>query len=117
MSLDIQLRRCNRSDADALALIGKATFLETFAGVLSGGDIINHCASAHSAEQYEDWLGDSTFQLWLAEVQPGQAPIGFMVVAPAALPLPDVSSRDLEIKRIYILSKFHGGGIGKRFVA
>jgi ribosomal protein S18 acetylase RimI-like enzyme len=116
LSLEIQLRRCTKSDADSLTLIGQATFLETFAGVLAGRDIIKHCASAHSAELYSTWLDDLEYQLWVAEVEPGQAPIGFMVVAPAQLPLPDISSTDLEIKRIYILSKFHGGGIGKRFL-
>ncbi len=29
----------------------------------------------------------------------------------------DISASDLELKRIYILSKFHGGGLGKRLVA
>ena len=116
MSSDIQVRRCTTSDADALALIGKASFLETFAGILDGGDIVNHCARAHCADLYARWLDDAAYQLWIAEIQPGQAPIGFMVVAPADLPLPDSSSQDLEIKRIYILSKFHGGGIGKRFI-
>lgn len=40
-----------------------------------------------------------------------------MVVAPAQLPLPDIDKQDLEIKRIYILSRFQGGGTGKRLVA
>ena len=117
MSTDIQVRRCTTLDADALALIGKASFLETFAGVLGGSDIVTHCASAHCAALYGRWLGDAAYQLWIAEIAPGQAPIGFMVVAPADLPVPDSSSKDLEIKRIYILSKFHGGGIGKQFIA
>jgi ribosomal protein S18 acetylase RimI-like enzyme len=116
LSIDIQLRQCTRSDADVLALVGQATFLETFAGVLAGRAIVTHCANAHSAELYSMWLDDPEYRLWVAEVEPGQAPIGFMVVAPAQLPLPDVSSKDLELKRIYILSKFHGGGIGKRFL-
>jgi ribosomal protein S18 acetylase RimI-like enzyme len=116
LSIDIQLRRCTTSDADALALIGQATFLETFAGVLAGRAIIQHCANAHSAELYGAWLDDPAYQLWIAEIAPGQAPIGFMVVAPPELPLPGISGNDLELKRIYILSRFHGGGIGKRFL-
>ena len=39
------------------------------------------------------------------------------MVAPPQLPLEDVSSADLEIKRIYLLSKFQGGGVGKRLLA
>ena len=116
MPTDIKVRRCTADDAEALALIGQASFLETFAGVLGGADIVSHCARAHTAEVYASWLADAAYQLWIAEVQPGEAPIGFMVVAPADLPLSDISGQDLEIKRIYILSKFHGGGIGKRLI-
>lgn len=39
-----------------------------------------------------------------------------MVIAPPQLPLPDTTG-DLELKRIYLLGKFQGGGLGKRFVA
>jgi ribosomal protein S18 acetylase RimI-like enzyme len=38
-----------------------------------------------------------------------------MVIAPPQLPLPDTSG-DVELKRIYLLSKFQGCGIGKRLV-
>lgn len=116
MTSDIQIRPCASGDEDALSLIGQATFLETFAGVLGGRDIISQCAVAHSAEIYRGWLADPSFKLWLAEVNPGSAPVGFMVVAPAQLPLPDGSDRDLEIKRIYLLRPFQGGGMGTRMV-
>lgn len=39
-----------------------------------------------------------------------------MVVAPPQLPLPDAAG-DLELKRIYLLGKFQGGGIGKRLLS
>ena len=116
MATDIQLRSCAPGDEVALALVGQATFLETFAGILVGRDILTHCANAHSAEIYRTWLADPSYALWLAEVTPGNAPIGYMVVAPAQLPLPDITSDDLELKRIYLLGKFRGGGIGKRLV-
>lgn len=59
---------------------------------------------------------DPKCALWLVESNPGSAPVGFMVVAPPQLPLPDTEG-DLELKRIYLLGRFHGGGIGKRLVA
>lgn len=116
VTLSIHIRQCTADDADALALIGQATFLETFAGVLAGPDIVAHCQHAHSVALYREWLADAGYALWLAEVAPGSAPVGFMVVAPAQLPLADLSSRDVEIKRIYILSKFQGGGTGAKFI-
>jgi ribosomal protein S18 acetylase RimI-like enzyme len=116
LSSPVHIRPCTFDDADALALIGQATFLETFAGVLAGPDIVAHCQNAHAAQQYQTWLADPSFALWIAEVEPGHAPVGFMVLAPAQLPLPDLSHRDVEVKRIYILSKFQGGGTGSRLL-
>lgn len=115
MTIDIRIRRCTSADAPALALIGQCTFLETYADVLEGAAIIAHCAKAHSLELYTAWLADPAYGLWLAEA-PGGAPVGFMVVAPPDLPLHDVCEQDAEIKRIYLLSKFQGGGVGRRFL-
>lgn len=109
-------RRCAPGDEAALALVGQATFLETFAGILDGEDILAHCAQAHAADLYRKWLSYPGYALWLVETQPGNAPVGYMVVAPPQLPLPDTSG-DLELKRIYLLGRFHGGGIGKRLVS
>lgn len=115
MAADTNLRPCVPGDEASLALVGQATFLETFAGILAGTDIVAHCAQAHTAEIYRGWLTDSRYALWLVESNPGNAPVGFMVVAPPQLPLPDTAG-DLELKRIYLLGKFQGGGIGKRLV-
>ncbi len=116
MGTDTHIRRCAPGDEAALALVGQATFLETFAGILGGDDIVVHCAKAHTVELYRTWLADPSHGLWLAESSPGNAPIGYMVTAPPQLPLPDTSD-DVELKRIYLLSKFQGSGVGKRLVA
>ena len=113
----IRIRTCSSGDEAVLALIGQATFLETFADVLEGQNILTHCINAHSVEYYRNWLIDSRYKLWLVEINPGSAPIGYMVVSPAELPLPDLSDRDLELKRIYIFSRFQGKGLGKELVS
>ena len=117
MTSAIHIRRCSAADADALALIGQATFLETFAGVLAGPAIIAHCKAAHATELYREWLQNPLCAIWIAEVAAGGAPVGFMVVAPAQLPLADLSHEDVELKRIYLLSKFHGSGTGSAFIS
>lgn len=117
MATEIKIRPCSPGDENALALVGQATFLETFAGLLAGRDIVSHCVTAHAVELYRSWLDDPNYKLWLVETESGSAPVGFMVVAPAQLPLPDITKQDLEIKRIYLLSKFQGGGTGKKLVA
>ncbi len=112
---DIAIRRCVPGDEAALSLVGQATFLETFAGVLGGADIVGHCAEAHSPALYRQWLADPCNALWLVEAAPGGAPVGYMVVAPPQLPVPDTDG-DREIKRIYLLGKFRGGGLGRRLL-
>lgn len=112
------IRRAAAGDADALALVGAATFLDTFAGVLDGADIVAHCRKQHSAEAYAQALADPAVALWLAETA-GAAPVGFAMLTPPHLPdLPPQQQRagDLELKRIYLLSRFHGGGTGRRLM-
>lgn len=115
MTVDIHIRRCTSADVAALALIGQCTFLETYADVLEGAAILAHCAKAHSLALYQAWLADPAYQLWLA-LAPGGAPVGFMVVGIADLPLAGLCDQDVEIKRIYLLSKFQGAGVGKRLI-
>ena len=45
------IRSCTPADAQALALVGAATFLETFAGVLDGQAIVAHCEQAHDPDR------------------------------------------------------------------
>jgi ribosomal protein S18 acetylase RimI-like enzyme len=117
MSAPVQVRRCEPSDEAALSLVGKATFLETFAGVIEGKDIVAHCEKAHSPRVYGKWLADARYELSLAEAAPGNAPVGYMVLGPADLPLNDLADSDSELKRIYILRRFQGSGLGKALLA
>ena len=112
----ISLRPCVKGDEQALALVGQATFLEAFAGILDGADIIAHCQRQHDAQLYRDWLALPAMRLWLAEATPGGAPVGYLVLSPASLPVPDPRPDDLEIKRIYLLHRFQGQRVGQRLM-
>jgi ribosomal protein S18 acetylase RimI-like enzyme len=107
------IRRADRNDVPALALVGAATFLETFAGLLDGKGIVAHCAQAHSVAAYQAYLENGAVA-WLAETDDGQAPVGFALVAQPALP--GARAGDLELKRIYTLSRFHGLALGKALI-
>lgn len=115
MTIPVTCRRARPGDEQALALVGAATFLETFAGILDGAAIVEHCRKAHAPAQYAAWLADARCALWLAEAAPGRTPVGYAVVAPADLPTAD-AGRDLELKRIYLLGRFQGGGTGGRLL-
>lgn len=112
----INIRRCGPGDETALSIVGQATFLETFAGILSGKDILGHCTRQHSTEKYAGWLRDPASGIWIAEVEPREAPVGYLVLTKPDLPLPDISGDDAEVKRVYLLSRFRGAGLGHRLM-
>ncbi len=103
------IREAGYDDASALALIGGATFLETFAGILDGDAIVAHCAAQHVDAAYRTFLAGGS-RAWIAEAQPGGAPIGFALIGKPDLAV--AGEGDIELKRIYALARFHGTGLG-----
>lgn len=114
--MEVTVRPCDANDAAALALVGQATFLETYAGALPKTDILAHCRVEHGEARYAEWLADPRYGLWIAEVDEGRAPLGYAVLSPPDLPVP-LAEDDIELKRIYLLHRFHGVGIGARLMA
>jgi ribosomal protein S18 acetylase RimI-like enzyme len=112
----INIRRCVPGDEVALSIVGQASFLDTFAGILCGKDILGHCVRQHSSEKYAGWLRDPASVAWIAEVEPGQAPVGYLVLTKPDLPLRDISPDDAEVKRVYLLNRFRGAGLGRRLM-
>jgi ribosomal protein S18 acetylase RimI-like enzyme len=113
MQLDgIALRQCTVDHASTLALIGAATFLESFAGTLDGASIVAHCHKQHAAEVYSKYLSHPETRAELAVAEPGDAPVGYSLLTEPDLPLADLSADDIELKRIYLLSRFQGNGRG-----
>jgi ribosomal protein S18 acetylase RimI-like enzyme len=110
---EINLRDCLPGDEGALALVGAATFLETFAGLLTGPDIVAHCRVQHAASQYAAWLANTKYRLCIAELR--GAAVGFAVLSPPDLPVA-VTQDDIELKRIYLLHRFQGAGLGRRLL-
>jgi ribosomal protein S18 acetylase RimI-like enzyme len=108
----VSLRAAGVDDAPALATIGSATFLESFAGILEGASILMHCQHQHSPETYRKYLAHSETRAWLAVVPPGDAPIGYAMLTTPDLPLSDLSDADIELKRIYVFSRYQRSGAG-----
>lgn len=107
----ITIRPCGPQDAEALALVSRATFLEAYADVLPASDILAHCEVQNRPELYCDWLSTPGWRAWLAEIADTRAPVGFSLSCPPDLPLP-TGPGDVELKRIYLLHRFQGGGTG-----
>jgi ribosomal protein S18 acetylase RimI-like enzyme len=101
----VSLRPATPQDAEALALVGAATFLEAFTWMLPGSDIIAHCTRNHTAQSYRDYLAKPDTRITLA-VTGGGAPVGYAMLSAPDLPTFDVQPDDIELKRIYLFSRF-----------
>jgi ribosomal protein S18 acetylase RimI-like enzyme len=112
----IVVRVATAGDAARLAVLGCATFLESYADLLPAADILAHCEQQHVARVYSNWLADPACRIWLAEHQPGGAPVGYLVLTPPDLPLEGLASTDIEVRRIYLLHRFQRGGSGARLM-
>ncbi len=85
--------------------------LETYAELVDGPDIVAHCENRHSVAVYAAWLADPSVVIWIAETIRRNA-VGYLVLMPATLPDDAPHPDDLEVQRIYVLSRYHGTGIG-----
>jgi len=110
-----RLRRAGAADADAIALVAGATFLEAFAGVLDGADIVAHVARNSSAASFKRYLAEGAIAT-LAEIDPGDAPVGYTLLTAPDLPV-EAEQGDIELKRIYVLAPLHGSGLGAALIA
>jgi len=112
----IIIRPAGPDDAERLAHIGVATFIDSYTYDIDGAAMVAHCTRQHSAEVYAGWLASPAASAWLAEYVTTGAPIGYAVNCPPDLPVPSQPG-DIELKRIYVLSRFHGSGTGEALLA
>ena len=105
---EFQLRQGTPADAAAFALVGGATFLDGFAGRLPVAAILGHAAKNHNEAAYARFLTDAASTTWLAEALPGNAPVGYAVLTTPDFAANLVAPGDTELRRIYVLSRFHG---------
>ncbi|MDJ0979204.1 MAG: GNAT family N-acetyltransferase [Erythrobacter sp.] len=104
----IVVRPASAGDAGRLSLISNATFLETFAGQIAGEALMAHCATKHTPDFLAGLLANGA-KAWLAELD--DAPVGYALLTPPEL---DAAQQgDIELKKIYVLSRFHGGGLAR----
>ena len=104
-------RKAGVHDADALALLGSATFLATFAFDHPGQPMMQHLRQEHSAEYYAQALCDPATDILMGETPLG-APVGYAMITPAAHRELQQDC-DIELKRIYLLGPWQGSGNGK----
>ena len=109
------IRRAGPGDAQALAAIGQATFVETFAHLYPPEDLATFLVEAHGVERARADLANPAKAAWLVEA--GGEVIGYALACPAKLPHQAVGAEDGELDRIYLLKAHQGGGLGSHLLA
>ena len=105
----VSLRPATAEDAALLGVLGAATFLEAFTWALPGADIIDFCTRHHTAAAYAAYLARPETRITLA-VTGRDAPVGYAMVCAPDFPDFAVAPTDIELKRIYLFSRFRGAG-------
>jgi diamine N-acetyltransferase len=109
-----RIRRATPEDAPALSLLASATFLETFVDTRIGSDIVTHCALNNRAESFARWAANPAGAVLLA-TSGTDAPLGYAVLVVPDLPV-EPGPADIELKRLYALSRTHGSGLGRELL-
>ncbi len=111
---DARLRRAALGDAALLAELGARTFTETFGHLYPPRDLATFLADSYSEARLIAYLSDPGAAAWVLEA--GDEAIGYALVGGCDLPHPDVTPTCGELKRIYVLKAWQGGGRGSRLL-
>jgi ribosomal protein S18 acetylase RimI-like enzyme len=110
MNSEFTLRRSRSGDETALVLLGTATVLETYAGLVEWTDILAFVEAEHVIGVYKNWFASGSADIWIAETATGHSAVGYIV----ALTTQGADSpAKMEIKHFYVFHRFHGSGLGR----
>ena len=112
---DCVIRRAGVGDAETLSALSAATFCATFAHLYPPADLEAYLEASYAVERSRAQLADPRIATWLMEA--GTEAVGYAMAGPCALPHPDVTPACGELKRIYMLPAWQGGGRGSRLLA
>ncbi len=113
--LSSTIRRCVPGDEAMLSVLGSATFMETYAGYVAAEDIMLAARTWHHPDFYHDWLRRDDVDIYVAEAEAGRGALGYVALVPYAGE--PGAPFTVEIKRIYLLHRFHGTGLGKQLMS
>jgi len=114
-SLDLTIRHADPGDAAALAALAARVFRETFGPHNRADDMDAYCSAAFSIEQQRRELSDHDRYTALAIVRGELAGYAQLHAEP---PPPCVTGpHPLELKRLYVDRRWHGGGVAQALMA
>ena len=99
------------SDVSILRGIARDTFIETFSEANKAEDMDRYLAKNFSEDQLARELSNPNSFFYVAEVN-GNV-VGYLKLNTAHAQTEPQAADALEIERIYVLSSYHGGGVGQ----
>lgn len=109
------IRSATLDDAADLAVLGGATFTETFGHLYPPEDLQAFLAKSHTPESWSRTLADPHRAVWIVKHHNGRD-IGFLVVGACKLPVQDLEASAGEIQQLYVLAEFHNLRLGRRLM-
>ena len=106
-----QYRSPSLSDSQALAELGRDTFIETFGHLYQTEDLESFLSQKYTREIIERQLADPSIRHQVVE-EDGEL-IAFIKIGPLDLPVSSPPSKASEIKQLYVRKSFGGMGIGR----
>lgn len=107
----VTLKRVTIKDIDALIIIGRQTFFETFSSGNSETDMEKYLEEAFSISKVSRELNESSSEFYFAMLD--NEVIGFLKVNTGKAQTEIQDENSLEVERIYVLKKFHGKKVGQ----
>jgi GNAT superfamily N-acetyltransferase len=117
------IRRADVTDAQTLSSLSTATFCAAFAHLYPPADLAAFLEESYAVERSLAQLCDPRMATWLLEVETGTGgeagvrAVGYAMAGPCGLPHAEVTPDCGELKRIYLLPEWQGGGRGSRLLA
>jgi ribosomal protein S18 acetylase RimI-like enzyme len=114
-NLNPTIRRATAADAQTLAVLGAATFTETFGHLYPPEDLQEFLGRSHSVDAWDRTLADAQRATWLAVLGDSTA-IGFLTVGACKLPIENREPNAGEIQQLYVLARYHNLRLGTRLM-
>jgi len=110
--MSVTYRTATPDDAQALAALGKATFVATF-GHLYKPEDLEIFLQNHSSETWTKELADPAFAVRVAEVD--GAMVGYTKLGPPHLPF-EPRGEAAELRQLYVVEEMKGQGVARTLI-
>ena len=118
---EVIIRTATEADADALAAMGRQTFVDTFVAAdgfaipYPDDDLREYLEDSFSTDSFRAKLNEPGAAWWVAE-RDGEL-LAFANTGPNTLPHPEAGPGNAELRRLYVTKAAQGLGLGTKLLA